>query len=75
MRTTVDLPDDLHRRLVAIVHDRRETLSQTTTAIIRRALDPGVAAPVRRDPRTGLLVASLGRVVTGEDVRPLEDEA
>lgn len=76
MRTTVSLPDDLHARLVALAHDRRQSLSQAVTDLLRRALSPGEAAPseVGVDDRTGLPRVSVGGLVTGEDVRSLEDE-
>lgn len=74
MRTTIDLPDDLHRLLVSVAHDRRETLSHTVGTLLRRALMPEGAVVLQREPRTGLPVVSLGRIVTSEDVRSLEDE-
>ena len=74
MRTTIDLPEDLHRLLLSVAHDRRETLSQTAGSLLRRALMPEGNVTVQREPRTGLPVVSLGRVVTREDVRSLEDE-
>lgn len=75
MRTTVDLPDDLHRQAQAIARDTRRTLSETVADLMRRGL--GVAAApstVSTDPRTGLPVVSVGAVVTSEDVRSLEDD-
>jgi predicted transcriptional regulator len=75
MRTTIDLPDDLHRLLSAVAHDRHETLSQTTTMLLRRALTPEAGGSVRRDERTGIAVVSVGRAITAEDVRSLDDEA
>jgi hypothetical protein len=75
MRTTVDLPDDLHQLLLGVAHDRRETLSRTISTLLRRALVPEGPVGVERDARTGLPVVHVGRVVTAEDVRSLDDEA
>lgn len=77
MRTTIDLPEDLHRLALAISRDRGTTLSRTVAELMRRGLGQGTAAaegrPVRR--RTGLPVLRLGVPVSSEDVRSLEDEA
>jgi predicted transcriptional regulator len=75
MRTTVDIPDDLHRVLTSVARDHNRTLSQTVTDLLRRAVMPTQRSAPRVDPRTGLLVVRVGRVVTDEDVRALEDEA
>jgi predicted transcriptional regulator len=74
MRTTIDLPEDLHGLLSAVAHDTQRTLSQTAESLLRRALIPEGASSVELDPRTGLPVISVGRTVTSEDVRSLDDE-
>jgi len=74
MRTTIDLPDDLHQQALAIARDTHRTLSETVTDLIRRSLGTGRAAAVTTDPRTGLPLVSVGTVITSEDVRSLEDE-
>jgi hypothetical protein len=75
MRTTIDLPDDVHALLSAVAHDRRLTLSQTVASLLRKSLIPDEAPRVDLEPRSGLPVVRIGRVVTSEDVRSLEDEA
>ncbi len=75
MRTTIDLPDDVHRILVAVAHDRHQTLSQTVTGMLRATLMPGESPRVYIDPLIGLPVVHFGRVVTSEDVKSLEDES
>jgi hypothetical protein len=75
VRTTIDLPDDLHKQALAIARDTRRTLSETVSELIRRGLGTGKSGPMSTDPRTGLPVVSVGSVVTSEDVRSLEDEA
>ena len=74
MRTTIDLPDDLHRQIRAIARDTHRTLSETIADLMRRGLGYGKSLQVTQSPTTGLPVVSLGTVVTSEDVRSLEDE-
>lgn len=74
MRTTVDLPDDLHRQAKAIARDERLTFSQVVAMLMRRGLGAEAGPTVDRDSQSGLPIVSIGRVVTSEDVRSLEDE-
>jgi hypothetical protein len=74
MRTTIDLPDDLHRQALSIARDTRRTLSDTVADLMRRGLGQGRAAEISRSERTGLPVVHLGTVITSEDVRALDDD-
>jgi hypothetical protein len=74
VRTTIDLPDDLHKQALAIARDNHRTLSETVADLIRRGLGAGRTAALSTDPRTGLPLVSVGKFVTSEDVRSLEDE-
>jgi Arc/MetJ family transcription regulator len=74
MRTTIDLPEDLHAQAVAIARDTHQSLSKTVAALIRRGLSSGGQCELARSNRTGLPVAHLGRTITSEDVRRLEDD-
>ena len=76
MRTTIDLPDDVHKQAQAIARDTHRTLSETVTDLLRRALGGGTAPPptISIDPRTELPIVSVGTIVTSEDVRSLDDE-
>lgn len=74
MRTTVELPDDLHRQAQAIARDTRRTLGETIADLMRRGLGQGAVACLLESKTTGLPVIHLGTVVTSEDVRSLEDE-
>jgi Arc/MetJ family transcription regulator len=38
VRTTIDLPDDLHRQAMSIARDTSRTLSETVADLMRRAL-------------------------------------
>jgi hypothetical protein len=74
VRTTIDLPDDLHKQALSIARDTHRTLSETVADLIRRGLRAGGPAAISTDPRTGLPLVSVGTVVTSADVRSLEDE-
>jgi hypothetical protein len=74
MRTTVDLPDDLHRQAQAIARDTHRTLSDTVADLMRRGLGAATTTEISTDSRTGLPLVSVGTVVTSEDVRSLEDQ-
>jgi Arc/MetJ family transcription regulator len=74
MRTTIDLPDDLHRQALSIARDTSRTLSETVADLLRRALGQGATTEITHSARTGLPVVHLGTVITTEDVRSLEDD-
>lgn len=74
MRTTLDIPDDLHAQAAAIARDTHQTLSQTVAGLIRRGLSSASTAEIATSDRTGLPVVHLGRTITTEDVRGLEDD-
>mgnify|MGYP003596315396 CR=1 FL=1 len=81
MRTTVDLPDDLHAALKGIAAHTRRSLNQTVEDLLRRGLAPaggthdeGAGVAPRLSPATGLPLIRSARIVTAEDVRALEDE-
>lgn len=74
MRTTINLPDDLHRRARSIARDRSRGLSTTVTDLIRRGLGETEAIEVSRSERTGLPLVRLGITMTSDDVRALEDD-
>lgn len=74
MRTTIDIPDDLHKQAQAIARDTHRTLSETVVELMKRGLGSGAPAHLSTDSRTGLPVLSVGKIVTSDDVRSLEDE-
>jgi Arc/MetJ family transcription regulator len=74
MRTTIDIPDDLHAQAVAIARDTHQSLSQTVALLMRRGLGSGHSGEVVKSDSTGLPVVHLGRTITTEDVRRLEDD-
>ncbi len=74
MRTTVDLPDDLHAITSAIAHDRHQSLSRTIVELLRKGLETDRPNTVEIDDVTGFPIIRVGRPVTTEDVLRLEDE-
>lgn len=74
MRTTVDLPDDLHAAARSVARDRGATFSETVADLIRRGLGLGGGPKVGHSDATGLPVVHLGRTITQDDVRSLDDE-
>lgn len=81
MRTTVDIPEDLHRIVSSLAVHNRRSLSMTAVELIRRGLasaganDKAASAAVAVSPKTGLPLIRLPRTVTPEDVKALEDDA
>jgi hypothetical protein len=74
VRTTIDLPEDLHAQAVALARDTHQSLSQAVAALIRRGLETGGGGEVVRSALTGLPVTHVGRTITTEDIRRLEDD-
>ena len=81
MRTTIDLPEDLHRIASSLARHTGRSLGQTVAELMRRGLQGPVqhhAAEARAfeiDQATGLpVVPGATRPITDDDVRALEDE-
>lgn len=75
MRTTIDLPEDLHRQALAIARDTSRSMSETVAELIRRGLgEQSSPVSISQSDVTGLPVLHLGRTITSEDVRELEDD-
>ncbi len=74
VRTTIDLPDDLHRITTSIAKDTSRSLSETVADLLRRALGSEPEPEINRHPVTGFPTMRLGRPITTEDVRAIEDE-
>ena len=74
MRTTVDLPDDLHQRAKAFARDRGLSLTETIVLILRRGFGDDDRVEVSTDAGTGLPTVRLGATITSDDVRSLEDD-
>lgn len=75
MRTTIDLPADLHQATVLIARDRHQTLSRTVASLLRSALAAGTHnAAIEIETDSGLPTIRLGRQITGEDVAAAVDD-
>ena len=75
MRTTIDLPEDLHRRVRAIARDTSRTFSETAAELMLRGLaQDRRPITVTISEVTGLPVVDLGIMITTEDVKALDDE-
>jgi predicted transcriptional regulator len=75
MRTTVNLPDDVHRRIVSVAKDTNRTMSEALVDILRRGLgQPASKLALTIDSETGLPQVELGDVVTTDEVRSVTDE-
>ncbi|TLW94697.1 antitoxin [Saccharomonospora piscinae] len=74
MRTTIDLPDDLHRLAQSLARDTSRSLSDIVAELMRRGLGESAGAAPTRSARTELPVVELGKVITTDDVRAVEDE-
>lgn len=81
MRTTIDLPEDLHAIATSLARHNRRSLGQIVAELMRRGLEaPQInrvaeeKAPYAIDPLTGLYVVHGTRVITDEEVKALEDE-
>jgi hypothetical protein len=83
MRTTVDIPEPLHRIAASLAQHTGRSFSQTVVALMERGLHAPEAeakseAPCETGPQihplTGLPVTRSRRLVTPQDVADLEDE-
>ena len=74
MRTTIDLPDDLHILATAIARNAGISMSETVARLLRASLTKTGALRVEVSDRTGLAVVHGGGVTTAEDVRSLDDD-
>ncbi len=76
MRTTIDLPPDLHNLARQLAYDSKRSMSEVVAELIRAGLQPSQLTGGRAGETThrGLPQVSVGRPITVEDVRSLEDE-
>jgi hypothetical protein len=73
MRTTIDLPDDLHDLARQLAHENNQSMSEVVVALARAGLRSSAPATLPTSTR-GLPVVRVGRPITAEDVRSLDDE-
>lgn len=69
VRTTIDLPPAVHRRVRELAAQRGQSLSSVVADLTVRGLAQlGAPVELSTDARTGLPVLSLGRRITSDDV-------
>ncbi len=73
MRTTVDLPADLHEFARQLAHDSGRSMSDVVVALVRAGIQMPASSDMRSS-RRGVPIVSVGRPITAEDVRSLDDE-
>jgi len=75
MRTTIDLPEDVHQAAVLVARDRHQTLSRAVSDLLRSALaGQGGSTAIEIDDETGLPLVRLRRRITAEDVASAQDD-
>lgn len=74
MRTTIDLPDDLHDLARSLARDTGQTLSQTVAMMMRRAISGSPRTKGFTIDENGWPVFTADHPITTEEVRSLEDE-
>jgi hypothetical protein len=72
MRTTIDLPDELHELARQLAHDANRSMSEVIAELIRTGLRRDRSEPL--SSHRGVPLVTVGRPVTAEDVRSLDDE-
>lgn len=82
MRTTLELPDHLHRIATSLAHHTGRSLSQTVAELIERGLEQAPAGSAarrarsfERDAATGLPRVRATRRISADDIQALQDEA
>lgn len=79
MRTTIDLPDNLHRIAMGFARHTGRSLSQAVAELMQRGLaaHPSDVAqePFTINDVTGLPVTRSQRLITADDVAAVEDTA
>ena len=69
MRTTVDLPAAVHRRVRELALERHQSLSTVVADLTMRGLTAlGESLEIATDPRSGYPVITLGRQITAAEV-------
>lgn len=79
MRTTIDLPDNLHRIALGLARHTGRSLSQAVADLMQRGLSmhpsETTVEPFAVHAVTGLPVVRSQRPVTADDVKAIEDMA
>lgn len=73
MRTTLDLPDDVHALVRELAHQQGKSMGQVVAELIMAARPPADRSVATTGAR-GFPVVSVGHPVTIDDVASLDDE-
>ena len=75
MRTTVDLPPAMHRRVSEMARERGQSMSSVLAELSALGLArSGEPSEISTDDVSGLPVISIGRALTSEQVAELLDD-
>lgn len=74
MRTTVDLPPEVHASAKRLADRLHQSLSSTLAEVVALGLARLEEPVISTDPASGLPVISLGRPVTADEVANVLDE-
>jgi len=75
LRTTVDLPEDLHRLAKDIAHDKKLTFSEAVAWLMRRGAGQQLEKPkLGVNKLTGFPSFETGRLITSSEVERFLDE-
>ncbi len=72
MRTTIELPEDLNEIARQIAHDSGRSMGQVIADLIRAGL-AGPTADATATGARGMPIVAVGRAVSVDDVRSLDD--
>jgi predicted transcriptional regulator len=75
VRTTVDLPPSVHRRVTELARQRGQSMSSTVAELAAYGLSQlDESVTIATDARSGFPVVRAGRHVTSQDVADVLDE-
>jgi predicted transcriptional regulator len=75
VRTTVDLPAEVHQRAKQLADERHQSLSAIVAELAVRGLaSMGEPATLTKDPVSGLPTLTLGRRITAAEVADAMDD-
>lgn len=74
MRTTIDFPEDLHQQARALAQDSHRSLSEVVSELVRRGLSSQPAEGIGRSAKSSFPTVAIGRTLSTEDIRALEDD-
>jgi len=74
VRTTIDLPEDLHRQAEELASDMSWTLSEAIAWLMRRGLGEEVPTLFGVNKATGFPAIWTGKIITPEEIERFLEE-